>query len=147
VDENIRDQIIEKCYSQRLRRKLLERNNITLPQVSEIAQAIETSELGAVWMEQKEHVNKVSPRKFERQSNKFQKHEAGRQLRCYACGRAGHIRTDAKCPAKGKKCRKCKKEGHFEVCCKTDTKKSRSWRRPATAVTMVMKMMMHTCLQ
>ena len=36
------------------------------------------------------------------------------------------------CPAKGKKCRKCKKEGHFEVCCKTDTKKTRSWRRPAT---------------
>ena len=37
VDENIRDQIIEKCYSQRLRRKLLERNNVTLPQVGEIA--------------------------------------------------------------------------------------------------------------
>ena len=80
MDENIRDQIIEKCYSQHLQRKLLERNNITLPQVSEIAQAIETSELGAVWMEQKEHVNKVSPRKFDRQSNKFQKHEAGRQF-------------------------------------------------------------------
>ena len=131
VDENIRDQIIEKCYSQRLRRKLLERNNVTLPQVREIAQAIEASELSCS-DGTKEHVNKVSPRKFDRQSNKFQKQEGGRQLRCYACGREGHIRTDAKCPAKGKKCRKCKKEGHFEVCCKTDTKKTRSWRRPAT---------------
>ena len=59
VDENIRDQIIEKCYSQRLRRKLLERNNVTLPQVREIAQAIEASELRAISMEQKELVNKV----------------------------------------------------------------------------------------
>ena len=65
MDENIRDQIIEKCYSQRLRRKHLERNNVTIPQVCEIAQAIEASELRAVSMEQKEHVNKVSPRKFE----------------------------------------------------------------------------------
>jgi hypothetical protein len=115
-----------------LTKELLERNNVTLHQEREIAQAIEASELTAVSMEQQEHHNKVSPRKFDRQSNKFQKHETGRQLRCYACGREGHIRTDAKCPAKGKKCRKCKKEGHFEVCCETDTKKSRSWRRPAT---------------
>jgi hypothetical protein len=48
------------------------------------------------------HVNKVSPRKFDRSSNKFQKHEAGRQLRCYACGREGHIRTDAKSPIRGR---------------------------------------------
>ena len=98
----------------------------------ENVQAIKASELRAVSMEQKEHVNKVSSRKFDRQWNMIQNHEAGRQLRCYARGRAGHIRTDANCPAKGKKCRKCKKEGHFEVCCKTDTKKTRSWRRPAT---------------
>ena len=45
VDENIRDQIIEKCYSQRLRRKLLQRNNVTLPLVRENAQAIKASEL------------------------------------------------------------------------------------------------------
>ena len=102
MDENIRDQIIEKCYSQRLRRNLLERNNVTLPQVCEIAQAIEALELRAVLMDQKEHVNKVSPRKFDRPSNKFQKHEAGRQLRCYACGREGHIRTDAKSPVRGR---------------------------------------------
>ena len=48
-----------------LTKKLLERNNVTLPQVCEIAQAIEASELRAVSMEQKEHVNKVSPHKFE----------------------------------------------------------------------------------
>ena len=96
VDENTCDQIIEKCYSQRLRRKIFESNNVTLPQVCEIAQAIEASELRDVSMEQKEHVNKVSPRKFNRQSNKFQKNEACRQLRCYACGREGHIRADAK---------------------------------------------------
>ncbi|XP_052776899.1 uncharacterized protein LOC128214457 [Mya arenaria] len=35
------------------------------------------------------------------------------------CGYEGHIKTDPKCPAKGKKCRKCKKENHFEKCCKS----------------------------
>ncbi|KAH3741990.1 hypothetical protein DPMN_048720 [Dreissena polymorpha] len=41
---------------------------------------------------------------------------------CYACGRYGHVKTDRNCPAKGRKCRKCKKEGHFEKCCKSKPK-------------------------
>jgi len=44
VDENIRDQNIEKCSSKRLRRKLLERHNVTLQQLCEIAQSLEVSE-------------------------------------------------------------------------------------------------------
>jgi hypothetical protein len=89
-----------------LTKETLQRNNVTLPLVRENAQAIEASEHRVDSMEQKEHVIKVSPRKFDRQWNMIQKHEADRQLRCYARGRAGHIRTDANCPAKGKKCRK-----------------------------------------
>ncbi|KAH3870071.1 hypothetical protein DPMN_033251 [Dreissena polymorpha] len=41
---------------------------------------------------------------------------------CYACGRYGHMKTDRNCPEKGRKCRKCKKEGHFEKCCKSKLK-------------------------
>ena len=32
----------------------------------------------------------------------------GKSQKCYACGYEGHIKTDPKCPARGKKCRKCK---------------------------------------
>ena len=63
IDENIRDQVIEKCYSQRLRRKLLERNNVTLVQLREIAQSLEASEQRAVTMEQ---INKISQHKFDK---------------------------------------------------------------------------------
>ena len=44
VDEHIRDQVIETCSSKRLRRKLLERHNVTLQQLREIAQSLEVSE-------------------------------------------------------------------------------------------------------
>lgn len=60
INENFRDQVIDKCYSQRLRRKVLERNNVTLVQLREIAQSLEASELKVVSMEQKEQINKVS---------------------------------------------------------------------------------------
>jgi archaeosine-15-forming tRNA-guanine transglycosylase len=66
IDENIRDQVIKKCYSQRLRRKLLERNNVTLAQLREITQSLEASEQIAVTMEQKEEINKVSQHKFDK---------------------------------------------------------------------------------
>ena len=41
VDETIRDQLIEKCIDQRLRRKLLEKTNATLADLQRIARAHE----------------------------------------------------------------------------------------------------------
>ena len=40
-------------------------------------------------------------------------------IKCYAYGYTGHIKKDPQCPAKDRKCRKCKKIGHFKKCCKT----------------------------
>ena len=122
IDENIRDQVIEKCYSQRLRWKLLEINNVTLAQLREIAQSLEASEQRAVTMEQKEQINKVSQHKFDKHYPKVKNQSQAdfKQRRCVACGHEGHIKTDVKCPTRGNKCRKCKKEGHFEKCCKTN---------------------------
>jgi hypothetical protein len=115
VDENIRDQVIETCSSKRLRRKLLERHNVTLQQLREIAQSLEASEKWAISIEQPiEAVNKITGSKFDKRVLK----KTGEKT-CYSCGYSGHIKSDPKCPAKGKKCRRCKKEGHFEKCCKT----------------------------
>ena len=44
IDENIRDQVMEKCYSQRLQRKLLDRN-IALPDLRTLAQSLEASDI------------------------------------------------------------------------------------------------------
>ncbi|CAG2251480.1 unnamed protein product [Mytilus edulis] len=61
VDEAICDQVIDKCSSKRLRRKLLERHNVTLQQLRETAQAMEAAEKQATSIEQPiESVNKVS---------------------------------------------------------------------------------------
>lgn len=63
-------------------------------------------------------VNKVhhESRKWVKNCNST--NSSSREKKCFACGRYGHIKTDKECPAKGKKCRKCK-EGHFEKCCKS----------------------------
>jgi hypothetical protein len=67
VDENTRDQVIEKCSSKRLRRKLLERHNVTLQQLREIAQSLEASEKQALSIEQPiEGVNKITGSKFDK---------------------------------------------------------------------------------
>ena len=62
IDEHIRDQIIEMCRSNYLRRKLLEKGReLTLQQVRDIARAMEDSEKQAKDMEiLSSDVNKVS---------------------------------------------------------------------------------------
>ncbi len=40
------------------------------------------------------------------------------QPTCFACGRPGHRRGDAKCPAQGKQCSSCGEPNHFAACCK-----------------------------
>ncbi|XP_063411616.1 uncharacterized protein K02A2.6-like [Mytilus trossulus] len=60
VDEAICDQVIDKCSSKRLRRKLLERHNVTLHQLRETAQAMEAAEKQATIEQPIESVNKVS---------------------------------------------------------------------------------------
>ena len=64
LEEMIRDQVIEKCYSHRLRRKLLETPNVTLVRVQELALSVENSERQARTMENHdsgtEAVNRVN---------------------------------------------------------------------------------------
>lgn len=60
-------------------------------------------------------------RKFERYKTREKKKGA-----CYACGREGHYRKDPNCPAKGKICNKCHKEGHFAQCCQTKNAKEKT---------------------
>ncbi|XP_065941320.1 uncharacterized protein [Magallana gigas] len=119
IDERIRDQIIDKCVRHNLRRKLLEKGReLTIDQVREIARAMKDSERQATSIENQPQgassnvVNKVSvqnKRRFVKKTNS----------KCYSCGYEGHLRNDPRCPAKGKKCRKCNEVGHFERQCKT----------------------------
>lgn len=38
-------------------------------------------------------------------------------MSCFACGKAGHLKSSKLCPAKELKCNRCRMTGHFAICC------------------------------
>lgn len=118
VDEQIRDQVISKCLSHELRRKLLQKGrNLTLPQLREIVRSIEESEKQARSFEGgsgevRSEVNSV------RGKTNYKGDASARKVKCFCCGYTGHKANDRRCPARGKQCRKRSKpvveelEGH-----------------------------------
>ena len=124
MDEQIREQVISKCLSHNIRRKLLEKGKIlTLQQLREIARVMEDSEKQARKIESAANeVNRVSVSS----NGKGNPRVGGKQstVRCFCCGNVGHKANDKVCPARGKRCRKCNNLGHFEKVCKTKLKTS-----------------------
>ena len=124
VDEQIRDQVISKCLSHELRRKLFQKGrNLTLPQLREIARSMEESEKQARSIEGgsgevRSEVNSVSGK------TNYKGDASTRKVKCFCCVYTGHKAIDRRCPARGKQCRKCNGSGHFEAVCKTKEKQT-----------------------
>ena len=119
--EQIRDQIIDKCKSNELRRKLLEMGKaLTLDDVQRVARSMEAAEMQArrIEKDRSEEINNIGNRG--RKAKKPENAQRNKQSqKCYRCGRPGHFARDKNCPAVGETCKKCKKIGHFAVVCKT----------------------------
>ncbi|XP_062578034.1 uncharacterized protein K02A2.6-like [Saccostrea cucullata] len=117
-DEQIRDQVIEKCRSHKIRAKLLEKGkDLTLEQLRTIAATFEMTETQARHMDT-EIVASVNRIQGHREKTDKQKHRF-QDKKCFRCGREGHFAKDVSCPARNKECRKCGKVGHFIKCCLT----------------------------
>ena len=117
TDNAIMDQVIHKCISNKLRRRLLREPDLTLEKLVRIAHAAESSEQQAVAMEQAEHsLNKIS---FRPQRKPFNKNTSTRprKVLCYGCGENGHVHGSNECTAKGKRCNYCKKLNHLAAVC------------------------------
>uniref|UniRef100_A0ABD2WYZ7 CCHC-type domain-containing protein n=1 Tax=Trichogramma kaykai TaxID=54128 RepID=A0ABD2WYZ7_9HYME len=121
TDDNIIDQIVEKCVSPELRKKVLQMGeSITLNKVITEATTLEVVE------RQITHFN------VERKNQPFQPiHHIKTQDNhmnlihkvCTRCGSDKDLSDHNNCPAKGKKCLKCGYTGHFRSQCKTRTSK------------------------
>lgn len=133
-DDFIRDQVIDKCTSTALRRRLLRDKDLTLFMLQDIARTMEAVDQQAAKMEKLtiKAVGKLTlhastqsaggkpqlrhkPSASSQQSIKY-----ARQLTCNCCSRVGHYGKMCTV-AKGKQCRSCGKEGHFAAVCHTKT--------------------------
>lgn len=115
------DKIIQNA-SDELRRKLLEKDNLTLDSCSRIVNAYQSVTYQADQMKPSFNHPAETNRVFVRKP-------AGSWLpaykdRCFRCGRYKHI-TAEKCPAIDRKCHRCNNVGHFQSMCKQKIKSVR----------------------
>nr|XP_006814444.1 PREDICTED: uncharacterized protein LOC102808860 [Saccoglossus kowalevskii] len=128
-DEEVCTQIIEHCTSQRLRRRAL-REDMKLEDLLNFARAMEVSESQAADIEGNLHASTINAisRGFKSKHNKRGKpkrvavNESRSTSRlCYFC--SGNYPHGRPCPAKGKKCKSCGKDGHFAKVCRSKPKR------------------------
>ncbi|XP_050678468.1 uncharacterized protein LOC126974842 [Leptidea sinapis] len=116
IDDSLIDQIIEKCSSEELRKKVLRAGEkITLSEVINEANTLEVVErqLGDFSQKGKDQtIHKIDTQATEKTFIN------NRKKTCFRCGSWNHLAFDAKCPAKGKICIKCKKVGHYQSQCR-----------------------------
>ena len=124
-DEYIRDQLIDKCYSAKLRRKFLEKDgSVTLNDLLKTARAQEAVDLQMVAMggnANSEQINNVTDTGLNRNDDRRS---------CFNCGRDDHFARDRRCPARGRKCDQCGEIDHFKVKCRRRTSQNfQQWER------------------
>ncbi|KMQ85024.1 hypothetical protein RF55_16716 [Lasius niger] len=123
---------IERHKFRKVRRRALEKGDVTLEKVLEIAQALEATSIRLKGMEETETVAKISQKESKR---KPAKKNDKKDNNCYRCEYKGHQQWEERCPARGKKCDNCNAIGHFAKMCKTKTagnekkKGGRNWER------------------
>ncbi|CAK1594433.1 unnamed protein product [Parnassius mnemosyne] len=121
-DDYIIDQIIERCASVELRKKILTMgDDVTLDKVVIEAKTLEAVNHQLESYERKEktsEINSVTSKSNDTSKWGNTEMRSG-NFKCGRCGKATHNIQDPKCPAKEKKCHGCGKVGHYQRCCKT----------------------------
>jgi len=116
TDDMIRDQIVDKCKSTRLRRRFLREGDLNVDKCLELGRLMETVESQASEMEngQSQNVSQVSTH-FQRGRGRYRSNIV---INCYRCGVHGHIAKNCHV-ARDIDCRKCGKLGHLARACRS----------------------------
>ena len=104
VEEQIRDQVLNKCLSHELRLKLLRKGHASLDSATIERNCLCESEKQARSIEEasdvSNEVNSVGGKVDHKEDS------STKNVKCFCCGNVGHKANDHRCPARGKQCRK-----------------------------------------
>ena len=89
-NNEIRDQFIDKCLSDRLRHGLLQEPNLTLENVVEKAQAIELAKMQSIALQPNEMQAKMTRLKVTQEKSDFLSNKC-----CFCCGSSTHLANKA----------------------------------------------------
>ena len=139
VDGAIRDQLIERCRDPRLRRKFLEKVNVTLKDLQDLARVQVAVNMQVKAMDQSSgQVNTVSGKPHNKgrgkgtaqgrnRGNRPGKQSGGSQEAkvrgCFRSYYTDHMARDRNCPARNRMCNAYSEIGYVAVCCKTKERK------------------------
>lgn len=122
-DEQMRDRLVIGIRDKQVSQKLQMKSDLTLRTAIEMARHCELIKTHNTEGGQgKEHVDNIKSVRKTEQKRTGNVAKANKKTRKGACSRCGRNHTDVEqCPAKGKKCNKCNKIGHFAAACFSKT--------------------------
>ena len=124
----IRDQVVEKCKSEKLQRKFLEKGDtLTLDELLKVAAHFEDVEMQLRDMKLKNETESVAFVKKNKRTQPKQPHlftksnpaKSGQKGHCYRCGGEDHYGSSPNCPARGVQCQRCSGYNHTSAMCRS----------------------------
>ena len=115
LNTQLKNQIIQSCFSDNIRKRALEKDSITLKELVTLGRTLEAVDSHMKVIRQQDQIfgSRTNDEENINQMKLSKEPEERRQRSCWKCG--GEYPHGSKgCPANGRKCNKCKQDGHLQ---------------------------------